>query len=626
MAAAGMLASFGCSEAAPDPSGGGGGGGGPAAICSEEDPFDLAQCPAAYPAWRCTVYVDGDVATSGDGWSWQSAVKTVQEGIDRAHCGAVQHGVCEQWQVWVKKGRYHVHQGCRSDIVRLRPQVAVHGGFAGGEETLEQRDGTGESILDGASANDPEAQVYHVVEGADEAVLEGVTIRGGRADHPTQDVHKRGGGMLNLASATWVEKVVFRDNYAAFNGGAMYNQNSAPTVIGCHFENNQSGYFGGAISNNLDADAVILDSTFVDNWAVDAGAVNNYQNRATIQGCRFEGNAAELGGAVLAHGADNLIEGSAFLHNHAIFAGGAVMNRSGGTITLLDCDLESNIAEQGGAYYSTNGSTIIAGGRFVDNAAAFAGAIAIDNGEAAISATTLELNTASVYGGALLAYFGSVELTDSEVVSNRAWAGGGIALRGNASELTARRTRLVDNEAEYWGGAIDSSWGAQAQLESCLLVGNTAVRGAAIEAGGSGYLPAAGALSILHSTVTDNQAASGGGAVDRAGELTVRGCILWGNGPEEIAGSGAILLSIADSDVSGGGSGGGNLALDPGFVDVTLGDYRLAAGSPCIDAADGALAPATDLAGNPRVDDPSAPDAAGCTPPCADMGAYERQP
>ncbi|NQT89282.1 right-handed parallel beta-helix repeat-containing protein, partial [bacterium] len=47
-------------------------------------------------------------------------------------------------------------------------------------------------------------------------------------------------------------------------------------------------------------------------------------------------------------------------------------------------------------------------------------------------------------------------------------------------------------------------------------------------------------------------------------------------------------------------------------------------GSPCIDGADDALAPATDADGNPRRDDPGIPNL-GVGPPWADMGAYEFQ-
>ncbi len=72
----------------------------------------------------------------------------------------------------------------------------------------------------------------------------------------------------------------------------------------------------------------------------------------------------------------------------------------------------------------------------------------------------------------------------------------------------------------------------------------------------------------------------------------------------------------------------GNIDADPLFVDPINGDYRLSAGSPCIDAGDNAAVPediTTDLDGNPRfVDDPTTADTGNGV--ChVDMGAYEFQ-
>ena len=78
------------------------------------------------------------------------------------------------------------------------------------------------------------------------------------------------------------------------------------------------------------------------------------------------------------------------------------------------------------------------------------------------------------------------------------------------------------------------------------------------------------------------------------------------------------------------GAGANNIDADPLFVDPDNGDYRLQAGSPCIDAANNLFVPlgiTTDLDGNPRfVDDPDTPDTGNGDPPIVDMGAYEFQP
>jgi hypothetical protein len=84
----------------------------------------------------------------------------------------------------------------------------------------------------------------------------------------------------------------------------------------------------------------------------------------------------------------------------------------------------------------------------------------------------------------------------------------------------------------------------------------------------------------------------------------------------------SVDYSVAPADVEGVG----NLDSDPLFVDVDLLDFRLQAGSPCIDAADGDAAPASDIGGNPRVDVPETPNTGTGDPDYADIGAHEHQP
>ena len=68
---------------------------------------------------------------------------------------------------------------------------------------------------------------------------------------------------------------------------------------------------------------------------------------------------------------------------------------------------------------------------------------------------------------------------------------------------------------------------------------------------------------------------------------------------------------------------------DPMFVNPGSGDYRLMAGSPCIDVADSSAVPkgiTIDLDGNPRfIEDPKTPDTGLAPCPIVDIGAYEFQ-
>ncbi len=69
----------------------------------------------------------------------------------------------------------------------------------------------------------------------------------------------------------------------------------------------------------------------------------------------------------------------------------------------------------------------------------------------------------------------------------------------------------------------------------------------------------------------------------------------------------------------------GNIWGDPLFTDAMDGDFTLKAGSPCIDAGDGTVAPARDYWGKPRMDvvkvaDTGKPDEEGV---CPDIGIFE---
>jgi hypothetical protein len=86
-------------------------------------------------------------------------------------------------------------------------------------------------------------------------------------------------------------------------------------------------------------------------------------------------------------------------------------------------------------------------------------------------------------------------------------------------------------------------------------------------------------------------------------------CAYWSN---RIFTEPAATCTVTYSCVSGGHTGAGNIDADPLFVDLSNGDVRLLAGSPCIDTGTASGAPADDISGVTR------PRGAGF-----DMGAHE---
>jgi len=141
---------------------------------------------------------------------------------------------------------------------------------------------------------------------------------------------------------------------------------------------------------------------------------------------------------------------------------------------------------------------------------------------------------------------------------------------------------------------------------------------------------AGGGVSSTHSTpiftgctISKNTARRGGGVFNEFGILKMSNCILWDDKDEEVSFGRGGEIEISYSNVQEGWQGSGNIDVDPKFVDLEVDDFRLRAGSPCIDSAsiDG---PETDLLGHHRPID--IPGVGRDGPGAFDMGAYEFQP
>jgi len=86
----------------------------------------------------CACRVNGDVGQSGDGQSWETAMKTVQECIDVIESESMDSG-CE---IWVKRGTVvegYDFDSTKLDPVELRPDIRAFGGFKGTEITKNER-------------------------------------------------------------------------------------------------------------------------------------------------------------------------------------------------------------------------------------------------------------------------------------------------------------------------------------------------------------------------------------------------------------------------------------------------------------------------------------------------------
>ncbi len=349
-------------------------------------------------------------------------------------------------------------------------------------------------------------------------------------------------------------------------GGGVFSIGGSPTINNCVIQfNSETSGKGGGMYFE-DASPIITNCLF---W----GNIGNYGDGAAIA---IDGT----GGA--------LIEDCQFWWNEVIFGltdswGGAISHDSLGQLTVRRSVFEFNRMTQ-----------------------------------------FFPVGDDRAFGGGISSYRGPLLVEDSVFRNNRATIGGGIAARN------------------------------EAKIVNCLFDNNHAVaRESDIgELGGFGggfasYSFAARDMYLENSTFVNNTSKEHGGASGaQNSNMVVTNCIFWDNSGwnpefagyyrEQIGGNFDIRYSLvpgifgppaAGEDPMDPESLVGCIESDPMFVGG--GDYRLAAGSPAIDAGENAgwtSTWATDLDGNPRfVDDPDTVDTGAGVAPLIDMGAYEFQ-
>ncbi|MHC4475482.1 MAG: hypothetical protein ACYTEL_07545 [Planctomycetota bacterium] len=211
-------------------------------------------------------------------------------------------------------------------------------------------------------------------------------------------------------------------------------------------------------------------------------------------------------------------------------------------------------------------------------------------------------------------------------------SGGGIV--GAATGLTVSHCVLIDNSATNgFGGGIVLT--VDANVNNCAFVDNTALWG-----GGLAVVCTTCNPAIINCTFTQNHATDTGGGVEvDLGAMTVTNCILWDDsavtdGNEVYTWGGTATVTYCD--VEDGYTGTCNINCDPDFVDDTDPDgnddqfmtsddgLMLDAGSCCIDAGNGNVAPPKDILDNSRYNDTTTDPECGDTD-YVDIGAYEYQ-
>ncbi|MGC4118138.1 MAG: hypothetical protein QM765_27025 [Myxococcales bacterium] len=507
----------------------------------------VVDCPA-----DCAVYVDLSVAAPGDGRSPAGAVTSVQAGIDLAAAAA---GECCTCEVRVAAGTYGIYQQSPDDTVQLRPRVQVLGGFPAGFGS-DRDPAANVTVLDGrqAPASDGGAQtrVFHVVTGADQALLDGFTVTGGAATAGSSlfDTRNYGGALVLVGTSPRLVQCLFTGNSALY-GGAVYAFGSAAQFTDCVFEANSATEGGGAMDVRHSSLAVI-GGRFTNNTAVRGGALlNGAMSSATFTEVAFEDNSAtDRGGAVHNQGKAAPKLTRCVLTGNSAPNGGAVDDDDASLSTFDSCTFDGNTATNGGAVFATNAS-------------------------------------APTYVGC----------TFTANHGNQ-----GAAAMSQASAPVFDRCTFTDNVSNQHGGALVFAAGSTAVLSNSLVTRNTGAQSGAL------FIDAS-TPSIVGSTLWGNT-----GQVMlwiTSSNPVITNSIIWHDLDVPVAKPRLTLTGgskpvITHSAVQGGctvASGcttdeTGNTDVDPMLIDPKNLDFRLFQFSPLVDRGDASALPATALSGD----------------------------
>jgi phosphotriesterase-related protein len=301
------------------------------------------------------VYVDDDAPVGGNGTSWATAHRYLQDGLATARAQASGGPIeIRMAQGLYKPDRSAEHPNGSGDTraeFSITPGVQLLGGYAGiGAADPNLRDivayptilsgdlaGNDVEVCDrNKLANEPTRSdnSWWVVNIAGPALLDGLTITGGHAlrwygERMPPDLRMTGSGLWVEGTGITIRDCIFRTNSASEGTGNVLTQ---------------------AVSPDPTADLLFLRCTFERNVEMPAGrggAMRLWYGRTAVNACVFRGNRATQGGCVAKTGQVYLEMENCLAVGNTASEGGAVLYNGDGTARLQNCTAAGNRAPAG---------------------------------------------------------------------------------------------------------------------------------------------------------------------------------------------------------------------------------------------------------------------------------------
>ena len=466
---------------------------------------------------------------------------------------------------------------------------------------------------------------------ANSIISDNSTESTGRCSTPlcTVTVWAEGGGIYNSGTLALINSAVIDNSVTAqatctgfmcraftnADGGGIYNSGRL-TVSDTFLAHNVVDGIesmvgdGGAIANL--GWLTITSSTILDNYSGESGGgISSNGPMFIISNSLVGNNSSTNGGGILA-GRNTLVSGSDISGNSAIFGGGIY---SDGNLILADSMVRGN---QGPAIYNDGEMTILES-IITGNTGGSIGGI-INSGTMAISDSVISDNSA--IGGTItvggIGNVGDLIITNSTLFRNTASGGedggGGVYNEGTLNLIYSTVWGNAAIDGNIGGGGI-SNFGT-ATVTISTITGNITDRvGGGIR---NSSMLGGGRLVIAGSTITGNEAASGGGVHTDTNSVTeFKNTLIAANRALDLALDISGMMLSQGHNLIGDGTGGSGFhptdlvgtaenPIDP--LLGPLGDYggptfthALLPGSPALDAGDNTDAPEFDQRGFTRI-------------------------
>lgn len=443
---------------------------------------------------------------SGNGQSWATASGDLSNVLLNATDGTTVH---------IAAGEYKPScnfQGATTNKREFRFKfsggVTILGGYpSSGEGARDPQNNP--TVLNGDLGDGTSVYtVAFVTLGSEMAVVDGLTIKNGKADSGDHFgdfsggagaiILKGGANTLEGSSPTGLglklSNCIIENCSANWGGAVKLMKPEGQTdkvrleIDNCTFQNNQGGQSGAGLQAN-GYDVKVENSTFTNNKTPNSGnnggAICVWESKVEVKNSTFVDNGAgSNGGAIFSENGTNLdISDCLFERNYA-WEGGAIRYHQSDdnmeeSVTINNCnfiknvDAPSNGNGSGGAINFTgwNSSIFIDNCLFEENSAGNAGGALKFNGKFTIKNTTINKNLAGAHAGGWLD--GPEALIQNVVFSDNISTGNaeGTAIKGQINDLAIEDCQFFNNVGF---SILGIGWNSNARMKNVSIYDNTA--------------------------------------------------------------------------------------------------------------------------------------------------------